>query len=566
MPSMGAIAALLVAVLSLIPDATARPAAIGDAKQRQPNILLIMPDELRYDWGGLANNPYFTAKELPLRTPHFDRLAIQGTRFTKAVTAAPVCAPSRATFASGRTYDTAGQGENGLSTSPDRDGDFAVETIPTFFQGLQEAGYFTMVTGRDDLTKKTGPGLDGMFHAKELGFNASRRCAASTDVVLGQENNLKQLMQVHDPYGAWLNTSNCTVSPAAAKKYGSTNCFEIDGLRQHEILSRGLYNSEAWYAIPDPRPLPQVAYQDDWIGRATLETLADKPDDQPWFLWVNHQAPHPPEDITVEMNETMRGRGPWPTPYECNATEADLCVPETLQLMQTNYAAKIERIDYWLGRYLQALELSGELKDTVICLASDHGEMLGDRAATAKEKPWQSSLGIPLVCMGPDIARGRMVDFPVTLMDLGATFLDIGGGRKPPGMNSTTFLPLMQASIPLPPRPPRTLIHSGLRNFRSVIEYVNETHVYKFFCCTGVCAGSTASDSKVGKTGERGLIKDEYHLFNMALYDKDPSARFEPPYLDLRLDEPDTVARLAALLPPKHKERRAGYTWKGCRI
>lgn len=143
-------------------------------------------DELRYDWGGTHNNPYYTHDQLPLRMPNIDALAQRGVRFTRAIVPSPVCAPSRACLASGREYDPAGQGGNGASVAPSRDGDFDVEQIPTFYQELQRQGYYTMVTGRDDLTKRTGPGLDGQFHTAALGFNDSARCGGSVDVTWGE--------------------------------------------------------------------------------------------------------------------------------------------------------------------------------------------------------------------------------------------------------------------------------------------------------------------------------------------------------------------------------------------
>ena len=75
-------------------------------RKDKPNILFFFPDELRYDFGGLHNNPYYTdRKSLPIYTPNFDKVAASGTRFTRAFVGAPVCAPSRACLASGRQYD-----------------------------------------------------------------------------------------------------------------------------------------------------------------------------------------------------------------------------------------------------------------------------------------------------------------------------------------------------------------------------------------------------------------------------------------------------------------------------
>jgi hypothetical protein len=66
------------------------PLGLITAASSSPNILLFFPDEFRYDWGGLVNNPYYEEDTLPLHTPHFDWLATTGTRFTRAFVPAVV--------------------------------------------------------------------------------------------------------------------------------------------------------------------------------------------------------------------------------------------------------------------------------------------------------------------------------------------------------------------------------------------------------------------------------------------------------------------------------------------
>src|SRR4051812_42278223 len=67
-------------------SALADPATDGQTPPRRPNFLFIVPDQHRHDWLGCA--------AAPVRTPNIDALAAQGTRFTRAVCAAPVCGPS----------------------------------------------------------------------------------------------------------------------------------------------------------------------------------------------------------------------------------------------------------------------------------------------------------------------------------------------------------------------------------------------------------------------------------------------------------------------------------------
>jgi arylsulfatase A-like enzyme len=76
--------------------ATALAAASGQAgKSRPPNIVFILADDLGWtDLGCYGSNYY--------RTPHIDRLAAQGMRFTNAYAACPVCSPTRASILTGK--------------------------------------------------------------------------------------------------------------------------------------------------------------------------------------------------------------------------------------------------------------------------------------------------------------------------------------------------------------------------------------------------------------------------------------------------------------------------------
>ncbi|RYD29147.1 MAG: arylsulfatase, partial [Verrucomicrobiaceae bacterium] len=67
----------------------------------RPNIIVILCDDL--GWGDLAGygHPH-------IRTPHLDKLAAEGIRFTSAYSAAVVCSPSRAGLLTGRNPNRAG--------------------------------------------------------------------------------------------------------------------------------------------------------------------------------------------------------------------------------------------------------------------------------------------------------------------------------------------------------------------------------------------------------------------------------------------------------------------------
>ena len=113
----------------------------------QPNFLVLFPDQWRHDWtpdsynlGTLLDMPVYTA------------LRAQGTHFRSAFVPSPLCAPSRGCLASGREYDLAGV--------PSNEQDLPLN-IPTFYTSLKNAGYVVMTSGKDDLTKASGPSADG---------------------------------------------------------------------------------------------------------------------------------------------------------------------------------------------------------------------------------------------------------------------------------------------------------------------------------------------------------------------------------------------------------------------
>ena len=88
-------------------------------------------------------------------------------------------------------------------------------------------------------------------------------------------------------------------------------------------------------------------------------------------------------------------------------TDARNFTPEVHVAIRQNYAAMIENIDRWLGKFTDALKRRGEFDNTLIVLSSDHGEMLGDHDLWGKTKPHQPSVGVPLIAAGPGSREGQ---------------------------------------------------------------------------------------------------------------------------------------------------------------
>jgi arylsulfatase A-like enzyme len=145
--------------LTAAAGAALAPAVLmGQTRKRPPNVLLIFTD----DQGSIDVNCY-GAKDLI--TPHLDRLAREGTRFSQFYVAAPVCSPSRAALMTGRYPQRAGVPGN-VSSQPGRDG-MPTEQV-TMAEIMKAAGYVTGHVGKWHLgytpqTMPNGQGYDYSF-------------------------------------------------------------------------------------------------------------------------------------------------------------------------------------------------------------------------------------------------------------------------------------------------------------------------------------------------------------------------------------------------------------------
>jgi len=369
--------------------------------QKKPNILFFLSDSHRFDW--LGSND-----DLPLRTPTLNSLKESGVGFENAICPAPLCAPSRASLASGMSFNRCGVPDNYTNYPL---GDY-LDSQPTYYQRLRdEAGYHVMGCGKFDLQKAIFHwGKDGSYITQELGFSDAIDNADSTLANL-HVNDVVRSDERHDPY--------------------------IEYLRGQDLLELHLddYAKRRTLEETSPTPLPQEAYIDNWIARNGLKLLRNAPQNCPWHLVVNFNGPHPPFAVTEDMYEWYRGEdsAQFPSPIARNGDESsrsspitsdEKLSPETHTEIRRNYAAMIENIDKQIAKYLHELEERNERENTIVVYASDHGEMLGDHELFYKKSPYHQSLGVPLIVSGPDIQGRGSVDVPVGLLDLHATFLE----------------------------------------------------------------------------------------------------------------------------------------------
>lgn len=159
----------------------------------KPNLVFILADDLGYSDLGCYGNRYY-------ETPHIDRMAAEGMRFTNGYTAGPNCQPTRAALITGQYGPRTGVYTVGSierfpwRTRPLRPVDNA-EKLPlntiTLAQALKNAGYKTALFGKWHL------GEDPEHHPSARGFDEAITSA-------GQHFNFKTVPPTPYPEGTYL--------------------------------------------------------------------------------------------------------------------------------------------------------------------------------------------------------------------------------------------------------------------------------------------------------------------------------------------------------------------------
>jgi len=113
----------------------------GEAGDKRPNIVFVLADDLGWAELGCYGNTFN-------ETPHLNRLARQGVRFTDAYAAAPVCSPYRASLMTGQYPARVGITDYLRPNDPKH---LSIDHV-TIAEVLQRSGYATGIIGKWHLT------------------------------------------------------------------------------------------------------------------------------------------------------------------------------------------------------------------------------------------------------------------------------------------------------------------------------------------------------------------------------------------------------------------------------
>lgn len=437
------------------------PVALSAASAR-PNILFIFSD----DHAQHAISAYGSKVN---QTPHLDRLAKDGARFTNSFVTNSICTPSRATLLTGQYSHL-----NGVPVFNRFDG--ARDHVA---KHLQAAGYHTGMIGKWHLgSDPTGfdrwivlPGQGAYWNPTFL-VSAGKLTIEGHCTDITTELGLEWLktrppdqpffLMLHQkaPHRPW--------EPDKRNQARFKNAVipEPDTLRDDYATRPG--------ALPEN--LQTVARD---LTRLDLKLVPPAnltgPERQNWLLTK-------PMEVEVTRpdgkSETLTG---------------DALVKWKYQRYMQDYLACVQGVDDSVGQILDYLDRSGLAENTIVFYSADNGWYLGDLGLYDKRFMYEPGLRAPLLVRGPGIKAGSLPAQFVANIDLAPTFLDLAGLPVPSSMQGRSLVPLLHGESPADwrqtlyyryyhdPGHHNTAAHYGVRTATHKLIYYWKTGAYEMF-------------------------------------------------------------------------------------
>lgn len=367
-----------------------------------------MTDQQRWDAMGCSGGR--------LETPHMDRIAYEGIRFSQCVTTSPVCISARTSMATGRYPHSTGVWQNMEQTlSPD---------TSTWMQAIRKAGYRTSLFGKTHLHPHKGDLRDREHLMQAYGLD-------DVDEIGGPRASarvLSHMTAAWDQHGLWAAYQEDFKARFAEKPH-----------------------------VVRPSTLPLEWYADVYVGSRAGAYLKNYDRPQPWFCWVSFGGPHEPWDTPEPYASRYRPEDmPTPAPRPVSRVDrprgtiddrfenAPHFDPGDIEAMRADYAGNVTLIDEQIGAILSVIEERGEMDNTIIVLTSDHGEHNGDAGLIYKETFLDGAVRVPLLIRTPDLKHPGIVSEAMTeWFDVGPTLVDLAGGELTYAQDARSLCPVL---------------------------------------------------------------------------------------------------------------------------
>ncbi|MFI3169708.1 MAG: sulfatase-like hydrolase/transferase [Faecalibacterium sp.] len=352
------------------------------------NILFILPDQMRADFVGCYGANF-------AKTPNLDKLAANGTRYTRCVSPSPLCVPARASLLTGENALTNGVMDNGKWLRPDHEA-CGLHSWPAI---LSAQGYETVGIGKMH------------FYPWDISEGFDKRIIAED----------KRHTALQDDYAL-------AMQAAGLKKYHGQ---EVAGYQE----TKGAIEC----------PLPDEFQVDNWVAQQACDYIKAHDGEKPFALMVGFGSPHCPYDPPkADCDLFAEGEMPTARPttpeseafYQmmrasclndwCNIDYNGFTAAQKA-IIRTHYSGLIHRIDDCVGKLIATLQEKGIDQDTTIIFSSDHGDFVGDYNMVGKHLFYEPAVRVPLIIQDSALPSGCVYDETVCLTDIRATMLHLAG-------------------------------------------------------------------------------------------------------------------------------------------
>ncbi len=358
---------------------------------KKPNIIFILADDLGYGDLGVYGSKH-------IKTPHLDKMAANGIRFTNHYSGSTVCAPSRSTLMTGmHTGNTYIRGNNDLSITD------SVVVVPEL---LKPAGYSTGLIGKWGLGEADTEGI-----ARKQGF----------DFFFGFLNQIR----AHNYYPdyVWKND----------EKFLLENEVKI-------CDKEGYYANGIGSVSTNKKQYIQDLFLEEALG------FIDREKENPFFLYYAVTPPHANNEGWMNNSHGMEVPGGLTPDY---GQYRDKDWPESAK----GYAQMVSILDSDVGAILRKLKDLNLDENTLVIFASDNGthaeggndpEFLNSNGALRgiKRDLYDGGIKTPMIAYWPNkIKAGQVSDHISAFWDFMPTVCDVVDIETPEGLDGISYLP-----------------------------------------------------------------------------------------------------------------------------
>jgi len=398
-----------VSAMSVIGPARAWSEGVAE----RPNVIYILADDLGYNELGCYGQTKIT-------TPHLDRMAAEGMRFTQHYSGSAVCAPTRCMLLTGKhaghAYIRANDEmkERGdVWNDPELEGQRPLpEDTETIGRMLQRVGYRTACVGKWGLGwygSSGDPNRQGFDHY--FGYICQR--------------------VAHNYY------------PTHLWKDGAKLPLDNRDFKAHQKLPEGADPEDT----ASYKPYSGTDYAPDFLLEDALDFIRGNRD-RPFFLYFCTPVPHVALQAPDDSLQEYAGRFP-EMPYQGKRGYLPHATPRAA------YAAMITRMDRDIGTMMAELRRLGIDEDTLVLFSSDNGPTYAggaDPEFFESNKPFSGLKGslleggirVPLIARWPgQVAPGVTSGHCSAHWDVMATFADAAGVPAPPDTDGISLLPTL---------------------------------------------------------------------------------------------------------------------------